>query len=164
MHPSRRGRAAAGSAVEPGPRSEGPGVEANELTTIHVPPGTTPADQCTVKASCPSSSPNETSGYDAPFLISLNRGKMTCDEDDDDFSDAMAGCGPETLFGILGESTSAGVAFCPVPVDYPGTQVIPCDSCTGAPPPGWVVVTWSLQDPCMSPSGACNLGTCGDPI
>lgn len=48
--------------------------------------------------------------------------------------------------------------FAPRAVAPAGT--IPCDNCTGTPPPGWVVVEWSLGVSCDSPNGTCTQETC----
>jgi hypothetical protein len=36
---------------------------------------------------------------------------------------------------------------------------MPCDNCTGAPPPGSVVVKWRTYNPCNQPGG-CGAAGC----
>jgi hypothetical protein len=153
---------ACSSAVEQGSQSEGADRRVTELTTVRFPPGVGPVatDQCAAQSSCRPSWQRDT-GYDAPFIRPV--GESCGEEDDAAFSTAMLGCGPEMFSGMLASSDALAFAFCPLPVNYPHTEVIPCNSCTGAPPPGWVVVAWSLSRTCISPSPGCGTVDCLDP-
>jgi hypothetical protein len=84
---------------------------------------------------------------------------------DTSFTDQLTemGCSTEVGYTSLSGEFTDPIAFCPhAPVDTNiPWEVMPCDSCTGEAPPGWVIIAWTYW-PCRNttPGGSCDLGGC----
>jgi hypothetical protein len=120
--------------------------------------------QCEDRDVCPPSAPKSGPGYDAPVYAHVEpKGWLAC-LPYPGFSDSLAAmdCTPEVIYQTGGARGPWATAFCRDKPNQYGT-VIPCDTCTGTPPPGWVVFMWNINTFCDGfPTPTCNDYTCGE--
>jgi hypothetical protein len=134
------------------------------------PPGAS-SSQCIVRTNCALFPVPPDAGYTVPGFETIVKGqhREEC-TDDVSFTDQLTamGCTAETNYSSPGADSryfAVPIAFCPhAPVDTTiPWEVMPCDSCTGQAPPGWVIIAWTSQRHCTNggqPGGSCDLGGC----
>ena len=136
------------------------------------PPGAA-SSQCIARTNCGVSASTEPDGaYTVPGygVIRGGGGLEPCDADTS-FTDQLTAmeCSLQATYTWVLPSkegvASVPIAFCPhAPVDaLIRWEVMPCDSCTGEAPPGWVIVAWTNRGRCnggAQPGGSCDDGGC----